>query len=126
MLKTMLQSHLCQWLIVLLVAVYVMVVRATCKWQVHGTAYPNQFWQQGRPVVVAMFHGQLLLSPFIYPRKITANALEDYLKRHPETEEIINKQRKIKFLTTDLSDKFRVLGSKFFGKKILPEKIELI
>ena len=58
--------------------------------------------------------------------EIVAEKLKDYLKRHPETEEVINKQRKIKFLTTDLSDKFKVLGSKFFGKKILPEKIELI
>lgn len=58
--------------------------------------------------------------------KIVAEKLKDYFKKHPETEEIISKQRKIKFLTTDLSDKFKVLGSKFFGKKILPEKVKLI
>lgn len=58
--------------------------------------------------------------------KIIAEKLKDYLKRHSEIEKIISKQRKINFLTTDLSDKFETLGSKFFGKKIKPEKVELI
>lgn len=58
--------------------------------------------------------------------KIVAERMEDYLKRHSEIEKIISKQRSIKFLTTDLSDKFEILGSKFFGKKISPEKVELI
>jgi glutamate racemase len=54
--------------------------------------------------------------------KIVAEKLKDYLKRHPEIEKTLTKNSKIKFLTTDLTDKFKILGSKFFGKKDSTEK----
>ena len=58
--------------------------------------------------------------------RVVAEKLRDYFKRHPVTERKITNKNNVKFLTTDLTDKFRVLGSKFFGKKIHPEKVELI
>jgi len=57
--------------------------------------------------------------------KIVAEKLKDYLARHPEIKQKLGKNSKIKFYTTDLTDKFRMLGSKFFGKKIVPERINL-
>jgi len=57
--------------------------------------------------------------------EIVGRKLKDYLKRHPEIEQNLSKESKIKFFTTDLTDKFKDLGSKFFGKKILPEKVTL-
>jgi len=57
--------------------------------------------------------------------KIIGRKLKDYLRRHPEIEQNLGKESKIKFFTTDLTDKFKILGSNFFGKKIFPEKIEL-
>ena len=54
--------------------------------------------------------------------KIVAQKLEDYLKRHPEIENFLTKNSKVDFLTTDLSDKFITLGSKFFGRPIRAEK----
>lgn len=57
---------------------------------------------------------------------VVAEKLKSYLRRHTEIERKLGKQKQIKFLTTDLTDKFRVLGSKFFGKKIFPKKIKLI
>ncbi len=57
--------------------------------------------------------------------KIIGQKLKDYLRRHPEIEQNLGKKSKIKFFTTDLTDKFKILGSNFFGKKIFPEKIEL-
>lgn len=57
--------------------------------------------------------------------KIVAEKLKDYLLRHPEIEGNLNKNSRIRFLTTDLTDKFRLLGSKFFGRTISPEKIKL-
>lgn len=57
--------------------------------------------------------------------KIVAKKLKDYLLRHPEIERNLNKNSKRTFLTTDLTDKFRLLGSKFFGRPIVPEKIKL-
>jgi len=57
--------------------------------------------------------------------KIVAEKLKDYLIRHPKIEKTLTKNKKIKFLTTDLTDKFKILGSKFFQKEIIPEKVEL-
>ncbi len=55
--------------------------------------------------------------------EIVAGKLKDYLKRHPEIEDVLAKNSKIEFLTTDLSDKFKTLGTDFFGKPINPKKI---
>ena len=57
--------------------------------------------------------------------RIIGRKLKDYLKRHPEIEKNLRRDSKIRFFTTDLTDKFKILGSKFFGKKIFPEKAEL-
>lgn len=57
--------------------------------------------------------------------KIVAEKLKDYLKRHPEIENKISKNSKKIFYTTDLTDNFSVLGSKFFGRKIKAEKVQL-
>jgi len=56
---------------------------------------------------------------------IVAKKLKDYLHRHPEIENLLGKHKKIKFFTTDLTDKFENLGSKFFGRKIAAEKSKL-
>ena len=58
--------------------------------------------------------------------KVVAGKLSDYLKRHPEIEVKIAKKSKRVFYTTDLTDNFSVLGSRFFGGKIRPKKIKLI
>lgn len=57
--------------------------------------------------------------------RIIARKMVDYLERHPETETKISHGSKIKFLTTDLTDKFQVLGSRFFGQTIKPEKVRI-
>jgi len=58
--------------------------------------------------------------------KIVADKLVGYLGRHPEIEKDLVKGGGIKFLTTDLADKFETLGSKFFGKKIKVSKVKLV
>jgi len=57
--------------------------------------------------------------------KIVAEKLKDYLERHPEMENILAENSKIEFLTTDLSNKFKILGTVFFGRTISPKKISL-
>ncbi len=50
--------------------------------------------------------------------KIVAKKLKDYLLRHPKIENILTKDKVRDFYSTDLTKKFDVLGSKFFGSKI--------
>ena len=57
--------------------------------------------------------------------KIVAEKLTIYLKNHPEIEKRLKKENSVEFLTTDLTEKFATLGSKFFGKPIHPQKISL-
>jgi len=58
--------------------------------------------------------------------KIVAEKLKAYLRRHPEIERKLGKNSLRKFFTTDLTPRFKTLGSKFFGEPIQPEKVELI
>ena len=57
--------------------------------------------------------------------KIVADKLADYLKRHPEIESQLQKQKTARYLTTDSPEKFSSLGSRFMGSPIKGEKVEL-
>ena len=57
--------------------------------------------------------------------KVVSEKLKNYLKRHPEIEKSLIKNHKTKFLTTDSTEKFKALGSRFYGKPIKPQKIKL-
>ncbi|MDD5433129.1 MAG: glutamate racemase [Candidatus Pacebacteria bacterium] len=56
--------------------------------------------------------------------KVVAEKLADYLQRHPEIENRLTKNSQQIFLTTDLTNKFQTLGTQFFGKEIIAEKIK--
>ena len=57
--------------------------------------------------------------------KIVPKKLKDYLLRHPEIESRLGKHKKVTFYSTDLTDTFATLGSKFFGKKITVKRVTL-
>lgn len=50
--------------------------------------------------------------------QIIAQKLEDYLRRHPEIEERLDKDKKRIFLTTEASKRINQLSSTFFGENI--------
>ncbi len=54
--------------------------------------------------------------------KVVPSKLSDYLNKHKEIEEKIGKNGIIHFYSTDLTDKFTILGSKFFGRTIKARK----
>jgi len=54
--------------------------------------------------------------------KVVPSKLSDYLNKHKEIEEKIGKNGIIHFYSTDLTDKFIILGSKFFGRTIKARK----
>lgn len=58
--------------------------------------------------------------------KVISEKLKDYLTRHSDIERFLRKGTgDIRFLSTDITEKFSKLGSKFFGTEIRTEKIEL-
>jgi glutamate racemase len=50
--------------------------------------------------------------------EIVADKLEDYLRRHPEIESRVTKNRQVTYLTTDDPERFRRFGEKFLGQRI--------
>jgi len=57
--------------------------------------------------------------------KIIGKKLKDYLARHPEIEKKLGKKKSRTFYSTDLTDNFQILGSKFFGARIKAKKAVL-
>lgn len=57
--------------------------------------------------------------------RIVAQKLKDYLARHPAIEQKLGKNSKTKFYTTDLTDRFKTFGGKFFGRKIVAKRMNL-
>nr|AEQ20519.1 glutamate racemase protein [uncultured bacterium CSLC2] len=53
---------------------------------------------------------------------VVPKKLEQYLAKHVEIEKTLGKHSGIHFFTTDRTDRFQILGSKLFGKKIRVEK----
>ncbi|MEK7626688.1 MAG: glutamate racemase [Patescibacteria group bacterium] len=49
--------------------------------------------------------------------------LKGYLKRHREIEKDLRRNGTVRFYSTDLTDKFIRLGSRFFGRKIKAQKV---
>ncbi len=62
----------------------------------------------------------------ISEEKIIPGKLQNYLKRHPEYDRKLTRGGGVTFYSTDLTEKFRILGGKFFGKKIAVKKASLV
>lgn len=56
---------------------------------------------------------------------VVAKKLQDYFKRHRNLEETLSKGGIIEFYTTDSSEKFDILGTRFFGSDLKSKKISL-
>ena len=62
----------------------------------------------------------------LHSGEITAHSLKNYLKRHPEIERKLSKNKLREFLTTDDPLEFKKFTEKHFGMKIkMPEKVKL-
>lgn len=57
--------------------------------------------------------------------EIVSKKLREYLKKHKEITGKISRNGSMEFYTTDLTDTFKELGSKFFDQKISAQKISL-
>lgn len=62
-----------------------------------------------------------IIGPDIYivsEARVVPKKLKNYLQRHREIEEKIEKNKTLYFYSTDTTTRFQTLGSKFFGKEI--------
>ena len=57
--------------------------------------------------------------------EVTAEKLQDYLRRHPEIDGRLSRRGTRRYLTTDLTPRFQELASLFMGQPIIAEVIQL-
>ncbi len=58
-----------------LAANYIRLVFATGRWEVVGGDIPAALWDQGRPFILAFWHGRILMMPYCWRREQPINML---------------------------------------------------
>ena len=61
------------------VAAYIRFVHRAGRWQVIGEEAPRRLWAEGRPFILAFWHGRLLMMPYCWNPKVRINML---ISRH--------------------------------------------
>jgi lysophospholipid acyltransferase (LPLAT)-like uncharacterized protein len=56
-------------------AQYIRVVRRTGRWTVRGDRLPRRLWAEGRPFILAFWHGRLLMMPYCWDRRVPIKML---------------------------------------------------
>ena len=56
-------------------AKYISLIYKTGKWEVIGEDIPNKYWQEGKPFILAFWHGRILLMPYSWRRDIPIHML---------------------------------------------------
>ena len=54
---------------------YIRLVYVTCRWSVIGAEIPTRFLAAGQPVIVAFWHGRLLMLPLMWRRRAPLHML---------------------------------------------------
>lgn len=66
--RRILRSDAAHRLICGLIAGYIGLIHRTTRWQVIGGEFPNRYWDQDRPFILAFWHGRLLMLPVAWRR----------------------------------------------------------
>lgn len=54
---------------------YIRLVFATGRWRTIGGEIPARFWAEGKPFILAFWHGRLLMMPYCWPRDVPIHML---------------------------------------------------
>ena len=60
-------------------AAYIRFVHRTSRWQVAGEEAPQRRWAEGRPFILAFWHGRLMMMPYCWNPRVRINML---ISRH--------------------------------------------
>ena len=58
-----------------LVAQYIRLVWATGRWEIKNSATPERLWREGKPFIIAFWHGRLLILPAMWPQSAKISML---------------------------------------------------
>ncbi|BCW90265.1 hypothetical protein sos41_34330 [Alphaproteobacteria bacterium SO-S41] len=62
-----------------LMAGYIRFVHVTSRWEVVNAAAPQPYWDEGKPFILAFWHGRILMMPYCWPGNRRMNML---ISRH--------------------------------------------
>ena len=68
--KKMIKSSLSQGILSLLVVFYLIIVRWTCRFRIHGLEHVRPYWREGKPVIIVFWHGRIALAPFAWDSSV--------------------------------------------------------
>jgi lysophospholipid acyltransferase (LPLAT)-like uncharacterized protein len=62
-------------------AAYIRLVHATSRWRIEGGEIPARFWDEGKPFILAFWHGRLLMMPYCWRQGTPIRVL---ISQHPD------------------------------------------
>jgi len=74
-LKRIGRSERVRALVCRLTAAYIRLVHALGRWEVVGAEAPAALWDDGRPFILAFWHGRILMMPMIWRRSVPIHML---------------------------------------------------
>ncbi len=79
--KRLLRNEVVRGVLCAAAAWYVRLAYATGRWRVEGGDVPATFWREGRPFIIAFWHGRLLMMPYCWDNSAAVNML---ISEHPD------------------------------------------
>jgi lysophospholipid acyltransferase (LPLAT)-like uncharacterized protein len=73
--KRILRAERTRQILCWLVAVYIRLVYATSRFTTEAGEGPAAYWRDGKPFILAFWHGRLLMAPMAWPRDAAMNML---------------------------------------------------
>ncbi len=73
--KRILSSDIVQSVVCWIASLYIRLVHVTGRWDVVRGEIPAAFWNEGKPFILAFWHGRLLMVPHLWKRGLTFHVL---------------------------------------------------
>jgi len=73
--KRILRAERTRRLLCWLIALWIRLVYRTSRWQTVGGDIPRPFWDEGKPFILAFWHGRLMMAPMAWRRGASMNML---------------------------------------------------
>lgn len=74
-LKKFLKTWPGQWLLALLICAYILMLRITCRFHIQNNHIVQTLKDENKPFIIAIWHGRLLMMPYLFPKNIKARAI---------------------------------------------------
>ncbi len=79
--KRLLRNEVVRGVLCAAAARYIRFAYASGRWRVEGGEVPAAFWREGKPFIVAFWHGRLLMMPYCWDAGAPMNML---ISQHPD------------------------------------------